>query len=78
MKKNAVEKTDLTLQVAYMLDGVTYVPHFRNSSIFVGPGYPRLNKNRFSKDLLLGLGAKPKMELLWPRATLGAVTDINP
>ena len=32
--------------LTYVLNGITYVPHFRNAHIYVGPGYPRHNLTR--------------------------------
>jgi hypothetical protein len=64
--------------VAYDLNGITYVPHFRNKNLYVGPGYPRQNLLRYT-DLELQLrGAKPRVEMLWQRGDSDRVTDSNP
>lgn len=66
-----------TAQVAYKLNDVTYVPHYRNSTIFVGPGYPTHNKKRYSASELLAAGAASVPEFLWARGAHGVVTDSN-
>lgn len=64
--------------VVYDLNGITYVPHYRNKSIYVGPGYPRHTLMRYS-DLEMQLrGAKPRTEMLWHRGDSGRVDDKNP
>lgn len=66
--------------VVYDYEGITYVPHYRNSSIFVGPGYPKQNKHRYSDKELQMLGAKPRVALLWQRENTSRnnVSDLNP
>jgi hypothetical protein len=76
MKQN--EKAETHEQIVYDLKGITYVPHYRNSSIFVGPGYPRHTNTRYSEAELLLRGAKPRTEFLWSRGTTGEVSDRNP
>jgi len=44
MKRNTGEAAPVTAQAAYKLKDVTYVPHYRNSSLYVGPGYPKFNR----------------------------------
>ena len=63
---------------AYVLNGITYVPHFRNRNIFVGPGYPRDNLKRYSDKELQMMGAIPTIEMLWSRGESGDVSDRNP
>jgi hypothetical protein len=65
-------------QLVLKLGDIMYVPHYRNKTIYVGPGYPRLNQNRFSKDDLLTAGAKYVEKLLWVRGEHGVVTSANP
>jgi hypothetical protein len=65
-------------QLALKLGNILYVPHYRNKTIYVGPGYPHLNKNRFTKDDLMTAGAKYVEKLLWVRGDHGVVTDDNP
>lgn len=62
-------------QAAYELRGIVYVPHYRNTKIFVGPGYPRHNMTRYSAAELELMGANPRMEFLWSRGIGGRVSD---
>lgn len=64
--------------ITYRKDGVTFVPHYRNSAVFVGPGYPRHNPKRYSEAELLEAGAVKLQASLWQRGTTGVVTDANP
>jgi hypothetical protein len=65
-----VEITD-----AFKLNGITYVPHYKNKNLYVGPGYPvgagnPLPKFSFTARELIDAGAE-KLELpLWPRPQL--------
>lgn len=64
--------------VVYDLNGITYLPHYRNKNVFVGPGYPFNNMTRYT-DLELQLrGAKPRSMMLWHRGDSGRVDDRNP
>jgi hypothetical protein len=65
-------------QMCFIKHGVTYVPHYRNKNIFVGPGYPLLNQNRFTREELLTRGAKYIDKMLWPRGEHGFVDAANP
>ena len=65
-------------QMCFIKHGVTYVPHYRNKNIFVGPGYPKLNQNRFTREELLTRGAKYVDKMLWPRGEHGFVDAANP
>jgi hypothetical protein len=78
MKRNTAEPAPVLAQITYKIKGVTYVPHYRNSSIYVGPGYPRFTRARFSEAELLNAGAVAGHTTLWVRANHGIVTDINP
>jgi hypothetical protein len=64
--------------IVYDLRGVTYVPHFRNQHIYVGPGYPRHNMHRFTDQELQLMGAKPRAAMLWTRGVNGNVSNSNP
>ena len=57
--------------LAYVVDDVTYVPHYINDQFFVGPGFPRFQTKLYSADDLLRAGAKPKWLMLWPRTKHG-------
>jgi hypothetical protein len=78
MKRNSPEAAPQMAQIAYKLNTVTYVPHYRNGSVYVGPGYPKATKQRYSAEELLGAGDKPVQALLWLRGTYGIVSDVNP
>jgi hypothetical protein len=65
-------------QTTYRKDGVIFVPHFRNNSVFVGPGYPRHNKNTYTEAELVTAGAVKQPRFLWSRGTAGAVNNANP
>jgi len=71
-------KEETFMQAVYILGEVTYVPHYRNPSVFVGPGYPVFNKIRYSEEELVHAGAKRNGYPLWKRSTYGIVTDQNP
>jgi len=61
----------------YEKDGITYVPHYRNSAVYVGPGYPRQTKKTYNINELMDAGAKPRLMSLWPRSTFGLVDEKN-
>jgi len=67
-----------TAQVAYKLGDITYVPHYRNHNIFVGPGYPIHTTRRFTASELVEAGAVSVPEFLWSRGAHGIVNEINP
>jgi hypothetical protein len=71
-------KEETFMQTVYILGEVTYVPHYRNPSVFVGPGYPVFNKTRYSEEQLVYAGAKRNGFPLWKRGTHGIVTDQKP
>lgn len=66
------KKQDLTPMVSYALNGVTYVPHFKNPDAFVRPGYPKYHTDTYSAAELEAAGAKPTTEFLWPRPMFAA------
>ena len=63
---------------AFVLKGITYIPHYRNDAVFVGPGYGKHNFDRYTGPELLLKGAKPTTEFLWPRGQHGIVDRKNP
>lgn len=69
---------DLIETTVYKKHGVTYVPHYRNSSVFVGPGYPRFTRARYAEHELIDAGAKRETMMLWTRSHFGVVTDAQP
>ena len=70
--KDMVERAEYDV---YTLHGVKYVPHYKNSSVYVGPGY-RDGDVAYSKAFMKQGGAKESKDLLWVRATLGAVKNV--
>ena len=71
-------KADKYEAVVYELNGIKYVPQYRNDIIYVGPGYPKHNMHRYSDVDLQAMGAKPKAMMLWSRGSSGRVSDSNP
>lgn len=62
----------------YVKDDVKYVPHYKNSSVYVGPGY-RDGDVAYSKAYMKQSGAKEEQDLLWTRSTFGSVKNVlNP
>jgi len=59
----------------YVKDGVKYVPHYANSSVYVGPGY-RDGAVAYSKAYMKQSGAVEFKEYLWTRAQFGAVKNV--
>ena len=64
--------------VVYDLNGITYIPHYRNKDVYIGPGYPVHNMTRYSDGELMLMGAKPRIEMLWKRADNGRIADSQP
>ena len=67
MRELAEKKDYLT----FNLNGVTYLPHYQDSKLYVGPGYPRHNKNIYTSADLLTMGAKASMSHIWKRVEHG-------
>ena len=72
MREVAEKKDYLT----YNLNGITYLPHYQNSNLYIGPGYPRHNKNIYKPDDLLAVGAKAVMLHIWKRMENGIPTEL--
>ena len=68
MKEEYSERTEY---VTYKLGEVTYLPHYKNYSWFVRPGYPQYNTDLYQKDELLAAGAVPVVKFLWTRSSFG-------
>ena len=62
---------------AFQVNGMTFLPHYRNDSLFVGPGYPRHNKFVYTAHDLLLAGAIRINLMLWPRGKTGVVNQVN-
>lgn len=65
------------LTTVFQKDGITYVPHYRNASVFVGPGYPD-KPTRYSEEELIAAGAVRTEQFLWCRAQHGIITSGRP
>lgn len=52
---------------AYKWGQIIFVPHYRNSTAYVGPGYPELAPKLWEERELLAVGAKPIRMMLWSR-----------
>jgi hypothetical protein len=55
----------VTEQTVYRLDGITYLPHYTITGVFVGPGYPRHNREQLTPEELLSAGARKGKAHLW-------------
>lgn len=55
----------------YVLNDVTYVPHYQNDQFFVGPGFPKFQTKMYSEEDLMRGGAKEQWLMLWPRPKHG-------
>ena len=78
MKRNTGEAAPCVAQIAYKLKDVTYVPHYRNCHLYVGPGYPKFNRTTYSAAELVLAGAAAVHEMLWNRANHGIINEVNP
>ena len=63
---------------AYQKDGIVYLPHYRNSIFYVGPGYPRYNRHLYTANELMSAGASRHVAFLWPRSLFGQIDEENP
>lgn len=54
-------------QTVYVLDGITYLPHYTDEGCFVGPGFGRENHNVHTAQGLLRKGAKEETAYLLER-----------
>ena len=77
MKLMTRDATPREFQKVYRKGDVAYVPHFRNSEVFVGPGYPRFTKQRYSEYELVAGGAVQETMPLWTRGKYGIVSDTH-
>jgi hypothetical protein len=76
--KRTNDSSPREFQKVYRKGDVIYVPHFRNNDVFVGPGYPRFTRQRYSEFELVQGGAVQESMPLWTRGKYGSVSDINP
>lgn len=68
-----LDETDKKHYMVYVIDGVTFLPHYQNSKKYVSPGYPYHTHRTYEPWELQAMGGKTKMEFLWRRAELGKV-----
>ena len=54
-------------QRAYLLNGVTFLPHYQEPGLYVGPGYGKHNHRKYPAFELTMLGAEPIVLMLWER-----------
>ena len=71
------DTASLVENYAYQVHGVTYLPHYRNESLFVGPGYPRQSNHVYTAEDLTKAGANRITLMLWSRGKVGVVNHIN-
>ena len=58
---------DLFPYTTYVLGGITYVPHYTEVGMYVGPGYPQKTNRMYTAGELQRAGARPVTEALWKR-----------
>jgi hypothetical protein len=78
MKENEMGPAPLIAQKAFKINNIVYVPHYRNESVYVGPGYPKQNMNIYSASELITKGAVQVTALLWSRGAHGLINERNP
>jgi hypothetical protein len=69
------ETVERELYDVYVKDGIKYVPHYENSSVYVGPGYKK-GDPAYSKQYMRQSGATESQELLWVRSQYGVVKNV--
>jgi hypothetical protein len=67
MKDNNKLIADRYEYIAYKWGQIIFVPHYRNSTTFVGPGYPELAPKMWEERELIAVGAQPIKLMLWSR-----------
>ena len=76
MKLQADKVTPFESYTVYVLDGVTYVPHYSNESFYVGPAYYR-TMQAYSPEYLIQQGAVKQNLHLWRRGTNTQIKNIR-
>lgn len=67
MSKSVQYETAQALpQTVYVLNGITYVPHY-SKDCFVGPGYGQSHRRHVYEATLDLFNAKPEVLMLWER-----------
>ena len=72
-KAKADETAELHKYTTFELNGITYVPHYRDLKRYVGPGYPRHTTAVFTASDLFSAGAVPTISFLWKRSEFGII-----
>lgn len=72
-KAKVDEKAELFKYTVFKLKGITYIPHYRDSKRYVGPGYPRHQTDVFTAGELFSRGATPEIAMLWKRSEYGII-----
>mgnify|MGYP006297041575 CR=1 FL=1 len=72
MKRDDTQKEEKYMYPIWVLNGIKYLPHYLNTSVFVGPGY-RDGGVAYSPEYLKSKGAIEILEPLWKRANIGQV-----
>ena len=62
----------------YQVNGVTFLPHYRNDAFFIGPGYPRYSSAVYTANDLVLAGGKKVSLMLWTRGKTGVMSNLNP
>ena len=61
----------------FVLDGITYVPHYQNRQLYVAPGASKEHCVTYTADELARAGARPEFLMLWPRPELNHMKAAN-
>lgn len=64
------DESEKQYYLVYVVDGIPYLPHYRDSGKYVAPGWSRHPKTYESAELF-AMGAKTRMEYLWKRVEFG-------
>ena len=60
------DESEKQYYLVYVVDGIPYLPHYRDSGKYVAPGWSRHPKT-YDPAILFAMGAKTRMEYLWKR-----------
>lgn len=73
-------RAEVSEQTVYKLGQITFIPHYKEAGLFVGPGYTRQSPDNsyrprrpdvgreYLPSELLAMGAKKTTHVLWSRA----------
>jgi hypothetical protein len=74
-KKTVDKMPAVDLYSVYKLNDVTYLPHYLNESVYVGPAYNKTGR-AYSAEFLIRHGAKREAMNLWKRGTTGRIENV--